>query len=67
MNPALKILMNLAKVHAMISRRFDRLNVQGIGLNDLKVSITPIKANLTMFHLRLLTMIAEIRDSLLFL
>lgn len=34
-NPALKILMNLAKVQAVVSRRFDRLNVHGIGFNDL--------------------------------
>lgn len=36
-NPALKILMNLAKVQAVISRRFDRLNVHGIGFNDLMI------------------------------
>lgn len=36
-NPALKILMNLAKAQAVISRRFDRLNVHGIGFNDLMI------------------------------
>lgn len=36
-NPALKILMNLAKVQAVISRRFDRLNIHGIGFNDLMI------------------------------
>lgn len=29
--------MNLAKAQAVISRRFDRLNVHGIGFNDLMV------------------------------
>lgn len=29
--------MNLAKVQAVISRRFDRLNVHGIGFNDFMI------------------------------
>lgn len=29
--------MNLAKAQAVISRRFDRLNVHGIGFNDLMI------------------------------
>jgi DNA-binding MarR family transcriptional regulator len=33
-NQSLKILMNLTKVQAVISRRFDRLSVHGIGFND---------------------------------
>lgn len=36
-NPALKTLMNLAKVQAVISRRFDRLNIHGIGFNDFMI------------------------------
>jgi len=33
-NFSLKTLMNLAKVQAVMSRRFDRLNMHGIGFND---------------------------------
>jgi DNA-binding MarR family transcriptional regulator len=33
-NSSLKTLMNLAKVQAVISRRFDRLNIHGIGFSD---------------------------------
>jgi hypothetical protein len=29
--------MNLAKVQAVISRRFDRLNIHGIGFNDFMI------------------------------
>lgn len=36
-NPALKTLMNLSKVQAVISRRFDRLNIHGIGFNDIMI------------------------------
>lgn len=36
-NPALKTLMNLSKVQAVISRRFDRLNIHGIGFNDFMI------------------------------
>lgn len=36
-NPALKTLMNLAKVQAVISRKFDRLNIHGIGFNDFMI------------------------------
>ena len=36
-NPALKILMNLTKVQAVTSRRFDRLNIHGIGFNDFTI------------------------------
>ncbi|MBB6270648.1 DNA-binding MarR family transcriptional regulator [Pedobacter cryoconitis] len=37
MNSSLKVLMNLSKVQAVISRRFDRLNIHGIGFNDFMV------------------------------
>lgn len=36
-NPSLKILMNLAKVQAIISRRFDGLSMHGIGFNDFMI------------------------------
>ncbi|MBB5646155.1 MarR family winged helix-turn-helix transcriptional regulator [Pedobacter cryoconitis] len=36
-NHALKTLMNLSKVQAVISRRFDRLNIHGIGFNDFMI------------------------------
>jgi len=36
-NSALKTLMNLAKVQAVISRRFDRLNMHGIGFSDFMI------------------------------
>jgi len=36
-NSSLKTLMNLAKVQAVISRRFDRLNIHGIGFNDFMI------------------------------
>ncbi|KIO77345.1 MarR family transcriptional regulator [Pedobacter lusitanus] len=36
-NPFLKTLMNLAKVQAVIARRFDRLNIHGIGFNDFMI------------------------------
>jgi DNA-binding MarR family transcriptional regulator len=34
---SLKTLMNLAKVQAVISRRFDRLNIHGIGFSDFMI------------------------------
>ena len=36
-NSSLKALMNLAKVQAVISRRFDQLNVHGIGFSDFMI------------------------------
>jgi len=36
-SPSLRILMNLAKIQAVISRRFDRLSVHGIGFNDFMI------------------------------
>jgi DNA-binding MarR family transcriptional regulator len=36
-NVSLKILMNLAKVQAVTSRRFDRLNMHGIGFSDFMI------------------------------
>lgn len=36
-NPALKLLMNLFKIQAMMARRFDGLSVHGIGFNDLLI------------------------------
>jgi DNA-binding MarR family transcriptional regulator len=36
-NQSLKLLMNLAKVQAVISRRFDRLNMHGIGFSDFMI------------------------------
>ena len=36
-NISLKTLMNLAKVQAVISRRFDRLNIHGIGFSDFMI------------------------------
>lgn len=36
-NSSLKILINLAKVQAVISRRFDRLNMHGIGFSDFVI------------------------------
>jgi DNA-binding MarR family transcriptional regulator len=36
-NQSLKILMNLAKVQAVIARRFDRLSIHGIGFNDFMI------------------------------
>ncbi|WCT14779.1 MarR family winged helix-turn-helix transcriptional regulator [Mucilaginibacter jinjuensis] len=36
-NSSLKILMNLAKVQAVIARRFDRLNMHGIGFSDFVI------------------------------
>lgn len=36
-NPPLKVLMNLFKIQAMISRRFDRLTMHGIGFNDFLI------------------------------
>ena len=36
-NPSLKLLMNLFKIQAMVSRRFDRLSMHGIGFNDFLI------------------------------
>jgi DNA-binding MarR family transcriptional regulator len=36
-NSSLRILMNLAKVQSVISRRFDRLSVHGIGFTDFMI------------------------------
>jgi DNA-binding MarR family transcriptional regulator len=36
-NPSLKLLMNLAKIQAVIARRFDSLSIHGIGFNDFMV------------------------------
>lgn len=36
-NPALKVLMNLFKIQAMMSRKFDRLSMHGIGFNDFLI------------------------------
>ncbi|WP_245975231.1 MarR family winged helix-turn-helix transcriptional regulator [Deminuibacter soli] len=34
---ALKFFMNLAKVQALVSRRFDRLNMHGLGFSDFMI------------------------------
>ena len=36
-NDSLNILMNLSKVQSIISRRFDRLNMHGIGFTDFMI------------------------------
>ncbi|WP_220417415.1 MarR family winged helix-turn-helix transcriptional regulator [Dyadobacter frigoris] len=36
-NESLTILMNLAKVQSIVSRRFDRLNMHGIGFTDFMI------------------------------
>ena len=36
-NSSLKLLMNLAKVNAILSRRFDRLSVHGISFSDFMI------------------------------
>ncbi|WP_208644830.1 MarR family winged helix-turn-helix transcriptional regulator [Mucilaginibacter kameinonensis] len=36
-NPSLKTLINLAKVQAVIARRFDRLNMHGIGFTEFVI------------------------------
>ncbi len=36
-NHSLKFLMNLAKIQAVIARRFDKLSVHGIGFNDFLI------------------------------
>jgi DNA-binding MarR family transcriptional regulator len=36
-NNSLKILMNLAKIQSVISRRFDGLSIHGIGFNDFMI------------------------------
>ena len=36
-DPSLKLLMNLAKVQALLARRFDRLSVHGIGFSDFMI------------------------------
>lgn len=36
-NNSLKLLMNLAKIQAVISRKFDSLSVHGIGFNDFLI------------------------------
>ena len=36
-NPALKLLMNLFRIQAMMSRRFDGLTMHGIGFNDFLI------------------------------
>lgn len=36
-NPPLRVLMNLFKFQAMMSRRFDRLTMHGIGFNDFLI------------------------------
>lgn len=37
LNPSLQFLINLAKVQSVLSRRFDRLSVHGIGFNDFMI------------------------------
>lgn len=37
LNPSLKTLINLAKVQAVIARRFDRLNMHGIGFTEFVI------------------------------
>ena len=36
-DPSLLLLMNLSKVQSLLSRRFDRLSVHGIGFNDFMI------------------------------
>jgi len=36
-NKSLKLLMNLTKINAILSRRFDRLSVHGISFNDFMI------------------------------
>ncbi|MEO3407781.1 MarR family transcriptional regulator [Mucilaginibacter sp. CAU 1740] len=36
-NNSLKLLMNLAKIQAVVSRKFDRLSVHGIGFSDFLI------------------------------
>ena len=36
-NPSLQLLMNLAKVNAVLSRRFDRLSAHGISFSDFMI------------------------------
>ncbi|MFC6195644.1 MarR family winged helix-turn-helix transcriptional regulator [Dyadobacter subterraneus] len=36
-NNSLTVLMNLAKIQAIVSRRFDRLNMHGIGFTDFMI------------------------------
>lgn len=36
-NHSLKFIMNLAKIQAVIARRFDKLSVHGIGFNDFLI------------------------------
>src|SRR6185312_1491830 len=36
-NPQLKVLMNLFRIQAMMSRRFDRLTMHGIGFNEFLI------------------------------
>jgi DNA-binding MarR family transcriptional regulator len=36
-NSSLRLLMNLTKVQSLISRRFDRLSMHGIGFNDFTI------------------------------
>ncbi|RVT97234.1 MarR family transcriptional regulator [Mucilaginibacter limnophilus] len=36
-NSSLKLIMNLAKVQAVVSRKFDRLSVHGIGFSDFLI------------------------------
>ncbi len=36
-NQSLRLLMNLTKVQSVISRRFDRLGMHGIGFNDFTI------------------------------